>query len=198
MGVYKEAVRSSDNRRYPSALARLDALVLSEPVTVAIDADSVPEDSPELGRSLPAGLQIWNDALSDSPFVEAAPGKRPQVTVKFVPDMRDLPSAQGDVQAQRDFYWGRRDYSYKLNATIRVVYRTGRRFLTREEAAGIIAHELGHLIGLDDVDDDDGLMGYFVAGRPKRRVEPEEIETAQNFRKMVRDKIDEIKRVANL
>lgn len=196
MGVYREAVRSIDKKSYEPALARLEALLLTNPVTVTIDQSSVPQDAAELGDALPESLGIWSDALADTPFQGSVSDRRAQVTVKFVREMRDLPMAQGDLQAQRDFYWSRVDHSYKLNATIRVVYRTGRRFISEEEASGIIAHELGHLIGLDDAVQYDGLMGYFVPGRPKRRVEPEEVEAAQGFRRMVRDKIDGVKSVA--
>lgn len=189
MDVYQEAVRSADRKRYTSALARLKALLMSEPVTVSLDRSSLPDDAEELADALPDAIRIWSDALPDSPF-RSADGSKANVTIKFVREMRDLPSAQGDIQAQRDFFWSRIDHSYKINATIRVVYRTGRRTVTGQEASGIIAHELGHLIGLDDVSEDEGLMGYFVAGRPKTRVEPEEIETAVAFRKMLRDKIE--------
>lgn len=193
MGVYREAARSVDKKSYEPALARLEALLLTSPVTVTIDQTTVPQDAVELGDALPEALGIWSDALPDSPFQQSGSDANQRVTVKFVREMSDLPMAQGDIRAQRDFYWSRADHSYKLNATIRVVYRTGRRFITEEEASGIIAHELGHLIGLDDVAQDDGLMGYFVPGRPKRRVEPEEVDVAQNFRRMVRDKIDAVK-----
>jgi hypothetical protein len=195
MDVFHEAVKSGERKKYSPALARLEALILAQPVTVGIDESNIPRDAPELRDTLDKALAMWNEALPDSPFVPAEPGKKPQVLVKFVSRMSDLPSAQGDIQAQRDFYWGRNDYSYKISATIRVVYRTGRRSITQAEASGIIAHELGHLIGLDDVTEDDCLMGYFIPGKPKTRVEPEEVEAALTFRRMVKEKIDDYKRL---
>jgi hypothetical protein len=198
MQVYRAAVEAGSKKQYSPALARLKALLLDQPVTVAIDESTVPEDAKELADALPTALKIWQGALSDSPFQEAPLSKKPQVVIRFVSSLKDLPQAQGDVQAQRDFYWGRKDHGYKLTATIRVMYRTGRRFLDLDEASGVVAHELGHLLGLDDVETREGLMGYFVAGRPKTRVEPEEVVAVGNFRQMIKDQIATIEKNASV
>src|SRR5688572_9035079 len=101
MDVYRDAVRATNRKKYPDALARLEALLLDQPVTVAIDQTTVPRDAEELGDALPAALRIWDDAISDAPFTEATNGRQPQVIVKFVRSMPDVPQAQGDIQAQR-------------------------------------------------------------------------------------------------
>lgn len=194
MSVYRDAVRATTGKSYESALARLDALLLVDPATVAIDLSSVPAEGRGLANSLDPALDIWRGAIVDSPFRAASAGEKPQIVVKFVRSMSDIADAQGDVQAQRDFFWSKSKHGYKLSATVRVVYRTGSRLITRDEAAGIIAHELGHLLGLDDYPSGTGLMGFFIPGSPKKGLEPEELNALLEFRQMVKDQVDLIRR----
>src|SRR5690606_25704472 len=106
LDVYRDAVKSGDGKKYSVALAKLEALALSKPVTVAIEAESVPRNAPELADTLDDALAIWREALPDSPFVLAKPGEKPNVTIRFVNRMSDVPGAQGDIRAQREFFWG--------------------------------------------------------------------------------------------
>jgi len=177
--------------RYQPALAKLESLLMVEPVTVGIDSDSLPADCPSFRDGVQKGLGIWHDALNDDPFVSAeSVKKRPMVLIKFVKDMdAEGGDLQGMIEAEHEFKWSSSFHTSKLVSTMYVVYRTEGRNLSQLEVAEVVAHELGHLLGLTDAYAPKGLMGPFVAGAPRLAPSNVELEAVREFRQTVKDAI---------
>ena len=103
------------------------------------------------------------------------------ILVKFVNAIDSGGDVQGQVEATRMLHWGS-TVSYKIEGTLLVRRTTGRRALTEDEMTEVVAHELGHLLGLDDADECAGLMGPFVAGRPRLKPSKNEVNAVVNYR----------------
>lgn len=189
---YQLVVEAASKQKYTMAMARLDSLLMREPVSVGIEVATVPKDSVGFADGVRRGIAIWTQALSDSPFRFSAFGENPMLKVQFVDRVEGSSDVQGMINARREFAWNSREYSSKVTGTIQIVRRTNDRYLTTEEVAEVVGHELGHLLGLDDVDSAKGLMGPFVAGQARPYVEPYEVEVVVAFRKLMREKSAEI------
>ncbi len=166
-------------------LATLHSYLLTQSVTVGLD----PSDNADWkAGSIQNGVQIWSDALPDSPFVMARQGQRPMIVVKFVNSIDSGGDVQGQVEATRFLHWGS-SVSYKIEGTLLVRKSTGRRELREDELSEVVAHELGHLLGLDDADDCVGLMGPFVPGRARIKPSKAELNAVLDYREQLRDAI---------
>jgi hypothetical protein len=166
-------------------LATLHSYLLTDTVTVGLD----PADSRDWKEdSIAQGMKIWSDAISDSPFVLAKPGEKPMIVVRFVDSIDRGGDVQGQVEATRMLHWGS-SVSYKIEGTLLVRSTTGRRDLNSDELSEVVAHELGHLLGLDDANDCVGLMGPFVPGRPRLKPSREEQSAVVEYRSQLRNAI---------
>jgi hypothetical protein len=191
---FMSAMSDAGKNKFQPALAKLEALLMVDPVTVGIDRTSACGSSNQYDKDVARGLGIWHSALNDSPFVLAKDSSaRPTVLIKFVKSIDNQGGdLQGMIEAEHEFKWNGSQHTSKLVGTMYVVYRTGNRNLSHDEVSEVVAHELGHLLGLTDADTTTGLMGPFVAGAPRLAPSGSELDAVQQFRQQVRDEIDHI------
>jgi hypothetical protein len=171
----------------------LESLLMVKPVSVGLDVAS---DNGEARRTdgLRAGVRLWQEAMRDCPFRLAGDDETPDVVVRFVKDIPDGGDLAGEIEAGRRLQWSPNSRRYTLTATMLIRTHCDGRKLGREEITEVVAHELGHLLGLEDDDREDGLMGPFVPGHPRPFVSQEELRTVIYARDEMRAKIAEIDR----
>jgi hypothetical protein len=190
---FSAALDHSAQNRHRPALARLESLLLLNGVSIGVDPASVPAGARGFYEGVSQAVDIWKKALPDCPFTYSL--TKPQVVVNFV---RQVPgeraTVQGSLDATHDYMWSKNSHSSRLSATIYVVYRVNNRNLTQAEIAHVVAHELGHLLGLSDSRQAVGLMGPFIAGRPRLEPSADELTAVNDFRLLVRDTISDIMR----
>ena len=172
-------------------LAELKSFLMDQPVSVGVEGGN-PRRAEE--RAILQAIDMWQEALPDSPFVYAEPEEKPDVAIRFVDRIESDALLQGQIEMDRRFSWGKSRHSYRLSALMQVrdVFRS--RKLTGDELASVIAHELGHVVGLEDVSDPDALMGPFVSGRSTARIGSDELLAVRDFRLALRDKIRQVER----
>lgn len=167
-------------------LAELKSFLMDQPVTVGIDPRYA---TAEQERALSLAIDMWQEALHDSPFVIARPNEKPHVIIRFIDRIPGEPSLQGQIEMDRRFNWGKNSHSYRVTAEMDVRDNVRGRMLYTEELGSVIAHELGHLLGLDDVHDARSLMGPFVAGRSSISITRPELEAVKAYRQALKDRI---------
>jgi hypothetical protein len=182
MNTYRRAI---EEKHKPKATALLRGLLLSS-VSVGVDASTIPGDDYDWEDGVSKGIDVWSEALDDSPFVLAKRGEKPDVIVKFVRRIEDSDHAQGLIKAQRHFYWQGSQAGGRVTGTIYVRTDVGRRWISGDEVSRVISHELGHLLGLDDDRKGTGVMGDFIAGRGRKGPSQSELDSVFEFRQMLR------------
>ncbi|HTQ08540.1 MAG TPA: hypothetical protein VMI31_00570 [Fimbriimonadaceae bacterium] len=181
--VHARPANSSDARG--RQLATLESYLMADTVTVGL----APGDQTGWqANSIQRGIRIWADSIPDCPFTLVDPGQKPMIVVKFVNSIESGGDIQGQVEAIRSLRWGA-SVSYKISGTLLVRLNTGNHELKEDELSEVVAHELGHVLGLDDATDCVGLMGPFVPGRPRLAPSKGEVKAVEDYRAQLRQEI---------
>ena len=191
---FQTARQDADQRRFQAALARFESLILPKPVSVGVDYASIPAGATGFVEGVSIGVDIWDAYLEGSPF-QIHDGKGPQVTVRFVDAVPGGADLQGLIEARHEYAWSKNTHQSSLSATLYISSRVGSEFLSRNQVAQIVAHELGHLLGLSDTNDAEALMGPFNPFKPVMSPTREELAAIRGFRDQVRTEIARIQRL---
>jgi len=182
-------LRAKGNRA--AAMAVLESLLMGT-ARVGVTEDARPADRDVLEEAILRSISVWDNSIDDSPFVAASKTDRVDISVRFVDEIdTDGPDAQAELEAHRDFYYGK-THGFRLTAQILVARRIDGRLLTRDELTGILTHELGHLLGLDDDSALEGVMGPFVPGHPRLEPIRSEVNTVRQYRTSVRQSLRDL------
>lgn len=189
---YYEDALSAARVEPHKALAMLELLLLPAQTPISVDWAGVPLGiRRQFEEGIRRGVVAWEQALgAECPFVVGGPDNgESAIRIRFVDALASAdPHTKGELRITRRITWGRNVHFTELDGQIRVMKwaREGQYF-TEDEITHIIAHELGHALGLGDTDRWDRVMGPVVIGRPYARVSPEELTAVQQFRTIVRE-----------
>lgn len=188
------AEQDSSAGRFRASLARLNALLLGATVRVSIDYSTLPSGAKKFSEGVGKGVQMWSQCLSDSPFVFSN-DRSPDVTVRFVDKVPLNGDLQGLLEARQEYEWSNNAQSSKLTATIYIVATTEGRLLNSDQVSQVVAHELGHLLGLRDSDNGHEIMGLFDPRNPCISPSSREVSAVKEFRAHVKNEIERIQRL---
>lgn len=114
------------------------------------------EDPARSGAALDRAIAAWNAALGEPVFQRADDEDAP-LTVRLVKIVDGDDDVQGEVETDVTSERG----EYVIQGTVDVRDNTDDRTITGAEMTEIVEHELGHVLGLDDDMESEGLMGAF-------------------------------------
>ncbi len=183
--AYHTAIDEANGGQIGRATATLSCLLMPYKLTVGM----VHHGSME--RAVAKSVSVWAKRLNGAPFVftNSAP---PAIKVSFVQGIRRGGDVQGEVHCERQVYWGKSGARYRVRGTILIRDNVDGRPISAIEAASVVEHELGHVLGLEDDTNTGRLMGPFVAGSPVDGPAPDEIYTLTVFRGAVQDALRQI------
>jgi hypothetical protein len=177
------------------ALAHID-LILMNRLSYRINFVNVPEEvQPECTAAFRDAVAMWERALGkDSVFEEAAEGQSAEIVVTFQHDVQ-----QNGAEVAGYVTWRRRvvvsqDGSPKMDMSSDVRVRTVRPdggAMLLEHMRHTCAHELGHVLGLDDSPFYGDIMGPLDVSHPVSDFDAAELENLRAVRAaavLVRDK----------
>lgn len=163
----QEALEAQGKRDYQLSLALLDGIFYKDGIQIALDPASLtPSASAKDGLS--KAFQTWNTSLgSDNPVEFVGNVKDADLTIKFVEKIpRSGHDALGLIELKKEYRWNKSRYETEVTGTIYIQNHYDKTPLTAVQFSEVIAHELGHLIGLDDIDKTGQLMGPMLLDKP--------------------------------
>ena len=181
---------SLGERGYHSvAFAGLSALGVHKKVSIGMDVDSISDGPVEAYRqAISRAIRSWNSWLGTSTFVWTRPETKPDIQIRFVD--RITSSHQGDLLGQlnihREILTDGTGTDYFLSGEIQAIQFYKGRILSEVEMTEIVTHELGHLLGLEDHDKPEGIMGMYQSGNPRTVISYLELESLQIYRETIR------------
>lgn len=167
----------------PKAIALLRGLLPSR-VRIAVNAD------PKLSKAVFRGAEAWNEALAEPIFEPVTSDERADVVVGFVRQVNHRLDEQGQLKVKRSFQWHDSAGRVAISAALDIRSIVDQRPISPEAASLVTAHELGHLLGLDDDRDGTGVMADFDPARTNVMPTAREVQAVSAFRDRVRALLD--------
>ena len=192
----EKADQAINQGSFQQALAILHATVYTGGVTVRVDESGLGDLRPIAHRAVTRGIRGWETALgADNPIRLVAPHQSAQVVIKFVDRVPDSDhDACGLIQLEKQYRWNSQRFEYEVKGTIYVQKSVSGKPLTEDHLTEIICHELGHLLGLADVDDHGVLMGPMVMSQATLEPASHEVRAVKVLRERARNSIATINR----
>jgi hypothetical protein len=172
------------------AMAMLELLLVPMGSEVYVNLENLPDGIRQrFAGGIQRGFGLWEDALAeDFPFrLRFDRGGRPKFEIRVVDKIDDDYHQMGEMFVTRRVTWSKRSHHGEIDGTMKISrYSRPGRHLTPGEVTHIVAHELGHTFGLDDVESVREIMGPVLIGRPYARLTREEVRRVKHIRDMIR------------
>jgi len=161
----QEASEAQSKRDYQLSLALLHGVIYNDGVKVAVSG-SFPNQSAKDG--LNRALDTWSRALQkDDPIELTTNPSTANIKIEFVEKVpRSGHDALGLIELKKQYRWNKSRYETEVTGTIYIQTHYDRNPLNATQYAEVIAHELGHLLGLDDMPNTGQLMGPMIVDKP--------------------------------
>lgn len=171
------------------ALALYKGSLYTTDVLLAVDKSSL--DSEEQYRAVELAAAVWEKELEgDFPVTIVDRVEDADVVVQFVASIPERgEDALGLIKLEKSYRWSRSSHSFKCKGTISIVRSASGGRLSFSETRDVAMHEMGHLLGLADVETTGVLMGPLERGKPLTKPTKAEVEDVKSLRETIRRKI---------
>jgi hypothetical protein len=171
------------------ALALYKGSLFPNEVKLAVDQGSLDHD--DQYRAVYFALQTWYRELNgDFPVRLVDRVEEADVVVKFVDSIPERgQDALGLIQIEKSYRWSKSTHNFKCKGSISIVRSAVGGRLTFSETRDVVMHEIGHLLGLGDVEKTGVLMGPLERGKPLSKPTAAEVEDVKSLRETLRSKI---------
>lgn len=177
------------------AMAMLELLLVPLNTEVYVDLGGVPESlRGRFAAGIDRGFKLWQDALGeDFPFrLTYEVRSKPAMVIRIVDKIDDEYHQMGEMLITRRVSWSKRSHRGEIEGHMKIsrFSRPGRA-LAVDEVTHIVAHELGHAFGLNDVENVREIMGPVLIGKPFARLTENEVRRVLQTRETLRDEYRE-------
>lgn len=182
-----DAIDAQAKRDYQLSLALLHGVIYQGGVKVAVDS-RYPAPNAAAKEGIGRALKAWEDALgSDDPIRLVSDNDAPEIRIQFVDKVpRSGHDALGLIELKKEYRWNRSRYETIVSGTIYIQTHFERSPLDAIQFSEVIAHELGHLLGLEDMPNTGQLMGPMLLEKPVVQPNRREVGAVQFVRNQAR------------
>lgn len=190
---------ASQGRDYQKAQALLKGILYPDGVTVKLDESSALDLKSRAIKATNRAVKTWHQRLQgDSPIRLVSSKAKADLTIVFV---NKVPSSSHDalglIELQKQYRWNNVRHEVTNSGTIWVQRTWDGKYLTEDQMTEVICHELGHLLGLADVDNVGTLMGPMVMDRPTMEPAAHELSALKRLRHEARISLSRVQSLTN-
>ncbi len=171
------AKRCADMGKVGSALAHAAVVIPDRLLRVKVDCGGVPAADQGIYRNAVNGaFRLWEEALGTTIF-EGTETEHPDILIRFRPQVTDGTHAVcGRSEWSKCVLNSDNDPTVVFTADVKVgMLKPNGQALTLAQLRGCIAHELGHVLGLDDSPKVGDVMGRMDFNHPVESIRQDEI-----------------------
>jgi Zn-dependent protease with chaperone function len=182
----------ADQGEVSHALALVSGGLYVDGVTIGMDGRSA--KSPSARRAFQRAVRYWQSALGDDCPLRVVDGSA-SVNVVMVDSISAAGDELGLIEMKKNYQWSPQNFSCLTTAKISIVRSFGGSSLSEDELTETMAHEMGHLLGLADVEDVGYLMGPMDRARLTSGPTSVEVNAIQEVRQAFRQEMNSLSRL---
>lgn len=172
----EQSVQAERDGQSLKALALTLSAVNLDPIRIRLD-----DTAAELQTPLSEAVSVWNTALGEPAFLQVRSTAEADFVVVFLGEA-EYPGHAGRAEIQFRYRISAAGMETERKGTIRVARSVHGAPLSEREKVTVLLHEMGHVLGLDDVSDRGALMAPLNRQNPARGPTPEEVATVLELR----------------
>ncbi len=187
----QHARESLESQRWNQTLAHAELILLERPIQLHVDFSGVaPSHLTQCENALLRATQMWSDALGNEVRFEWC--DRPEeadVEIEYTtPVLWNGAPVGGTIEWKRRVVIRGEVAEASTHAKIRVGIKDPRGGdMPEAHLTHICAHELGHVLGLQDSPEEEGVMSRLNLSRPAREISPAERQALLRFRTQAKE-----------
>ncbi len=185
-----QAERDIQQGRWQMALAQADCILLSTPIRVWLGFDAKSRQNKGYIKNIQKAMAIWQKGMSDETLFEIVDDPdQADVRINLVDQIqREGYNSGGNIKWERTIISTDGGYEMKYRADILLALSgpNGRK-LNGNQMIHASAHELGHVLGLQDSSEVGNIMGPLDLRKPAKKPSDMEILALTEVRALAND-----------
>lgn len=186
------AAALADQGEVNHALALVSGGLYTNGVTIGLETRG---SSASSRRAFNRAVHYWQGALGDDCPIRVVEGAG-SVNVVMVDSISGAGDELGLIEMKKNYQWSPQAYSCGTTAKISIVRSYAGSPLTEDELTETMAHEMGHLLGLADVDEVGYLMGPMDRSKLTNGPTAVEVSAIQEVRRAFREEMSILSRLS--